>query len=151
EAIYNGESLGRTILTNAGASSKGTITFDRFVTDGTYGIELMARNTRTKDRKITMLYLTADTMAPILYLEQPVTGDRTENGKIRVQGRTTNDAVLTVNGTNIPIDRAGNGSFTADIPVLSDEATVRLDIVARDAAGNENRASVEVTNDGYQA
>lgn len=151
EALYNGESLGKTVLTNEGGSSKGELAFDRFVTDGTYGIELLARNTRTKDRKITMLYLTVDTIAPILYLERPVTGDRTQDGKIRLQGRTTNDASLTVNGTNIPIDSAGNGSFNADIPVLSDEATVRLDIIARDEAGNENRASVEVTNDSYQA
>lgn len=151
EAIYNGESLGKTVLVNEGGQSKGEITFDRFETDGTYGVELMARNTRTKDRKITMLYVTVDTLAPILYLEQPITGDRTDDGKIRVAGRTTNDANLTVNGTNIPIDRMGNGEFSADIPVTSSDPTVQLDIVARDDAGNENRAAVEVTNEAYEA
>ncbi|MFD0959308.1 S-layer homology domain-containing protein [Paenibacillus chungangensis] len=151
EAFYNGESLGVTQLQNEGGYSKGEITFDAFVTDGTYGIELMARNTNTKDRKITMLYLKVDTLAPILYLDKPVTGDRTQNGKIRVQGQTTNDANLTVNGTKIAIDRTGNGEFSADIPVASSEPKILLNIVARDDAGNENRALVEITNDAYQA
>lgn len=151
EALYNGESLGKTVLVNEGGESRGEITFDRFETDGTYGVELMARNTRTKDRKITMLYVTVDSIAPILYLEQPITGDRTDDGKIRLVGRTTNDANLTVNGTVIPIDRKGDGEFSADIPVISSDPTVQLDIVARDDAGNENRAAVEVTNESYEA
>lgn len=151
EAIYNGKSLGITQLKNQGNQSVGEIIFDTFDTDGTYGIELKARNRVTKDFKQTLLYLTVDTIAPILYLEQPKTGDRTVNGKIHVQGMTTNDANLTINGARIPIDRSGNGHFSADIPVNTDEPTVMLNLVARDDAGNENRAMVEVTNDGYQA
>lgn len=151
EAFYNGVSIGKTRLTNAGGQSVGELSFDQFVTDGTYGIELMAQNTRTKDKKITMLYLTVDTIAPILYLDAPMTGERTQDGFIRVAGQTTNDAKLTVSGTEIPLDASGNGRFDKQIAVQSKEAAPVLEFVARDGAGNENRASVQVTNGTFKA
>lgn len=151
EALYNGQSLGKTTLANTAGGSAGTLRFDQFTVDGTYAIELMARNTVTKDKRITVLYLTVDTLAPVLYITQPETGARTGGGYIQVAGQTSNDANLTVGGVAIPIDRKGDGSFSASIPVSSNEPTVALEFVAKDDAGNENRAVVSVTNDGFEA
>lgn len=151
EAFYNGDSIGKTMLANEGGQSRGELSFDRFRTDGTYPVELVAKNMRTKDKRITLLDLTVDTIAPILYLDQPLTGERTKDGSIRVEGRTTNDANLTVNGTVVPIDRNGDGKFNQAIPVASTEPVVTLEFIARDDAGNENRATVQVTNDSFQA
>jgi hypothetical protein len=151
EAFIGGESLGVAKLANAAGGSAGTLTFDQFKTDGTYAVELMATNTVTKDKRITLLYLTVDTLAPVLYISQPDTGVRTSNGYIQVSGQTSNDANLTVGGTAVPIDRNGDGTFSASIPVVSKEPTVDLAFVARDDAGNENRAVVTITNDSFEA
>ncbi|TNJ62326.1 S-layer homology domain-containing protein [Paenibacillus hemerocallicola] len=156
EAFQDGKSLGKTELTNNGTTSEGDLTFEQFATDGTFGIELMARNKRTKDRKVTFLYLNVDTSAPILYLDAPVTGQRTINGEIGVAGTTSKDAKLTVyidrvsEGTGVNVPVADNGKFSAKIPIAVDSPEVQLLFVARDGAGNENRATVAVTNSGFK-
>lgn len=160
EAFYAGQSIGKTALTNEGGGSKGTLRFTQFPTDGPYAIELAARNTRTKDIGVTMLYLTVDTLAPILYLEEPVTGARTVNGVVRVAGTTTADAAIWINGKEMK--PAGdnwkvqdNGRFAGsvklqDLGVASGQPTAELAITAKDKAGNENTAIVSVTHDGFQ-
>lgn len=156
EAIYDGETIARTELVNSGQTSAGELVLDRFVTDGTYGIELRARNKRTKDKKVTFLYVHVDTSAPILYLDQPKTGQRTEQGAIMVAGTTSKDAELTVyidqvvEGKGVRVPVAANGAFAADVPVQVDSAEAIVHFVARDKAGNENRAVVSVTNDSFQ-
>jgi len=150
DAIFDGEVIASTTLTNAGGKSKGTISFDKFTVDGTYGIELRATNTVTKDRKNTYLYLTVDTIAPMLYISSPLTGARTADGHIQVVGQTSNDAILTINGIEVVIDPDGNGEFTANIPVQSDQPTAMLSIKARDIVGNSNEASIQITNDAYK-
>lgn len=151
EAFIGGESLGVAKLANTAGGSAGTLTFDQFKTDGTYAVELMATNTVTKDRRISLLYLTVDTLAPVLYISQPETGARTSNGYIQVSGQSSNDANLTVGGIAVPIDRNGDGTFSASVPVTSKEPTLDLEFVARDDAGNENRAVVTLTNDSFEA
>ncbi|MEK8129899.1 S-layer homology domain-containing protein [Paenibacillus filicis] len=156
EAIYNEQSIGKTSLENNGAGSTGTITFDRFPTDGTFGIELRAKNKRTKDQKVTFMYLNVDTSAPILYLDKPVTGQRTVNGAITAAGTTSKDAKLTVyvgqvaDGKGVSIPVADNGKFSGSVPIGVDSPEAQLIFVARDGAGNENRATVAVTNDGFK-
>jgi hypothetical protein len=122
-----------------------------FATDGTYAIELVVENTRTKDKTVRVLYLTVDTIAPILYLDEPLTGARTSGGKIHFAGRTTNDAALVVegNGRQTALNVGDDGRFSGDVAVDSGDPAVQLAIVARDGAGNENKAVVEVTNDRF--
>ncbi|TMV49102.1 S-layer homology domain-containing protein [Paenibacillus mesophilus] len=156
EAFQDGVSIGKTELTNNGATSEGDLTFDRFATDGSFGIELMARSKRTKDKKVTFLYLNVDTSAPILYLNEPVTGQRTAQGAIKVAGTTSKDAKLTVyidrvsEGTGVDVAVAENGKFSASVPITIDSPEVQLLFVARDGAGNENRATVAVTNADFK-
>ncbi|WP_246315674.1 S-layer homology domain-containing protein [Paenibacillus foliorum] len=148
EAFYSDKSIGKTTTVNNSQGSRGTITFDQFKTDGTYAIELIAKNKKTKDVSVTMLYLTVDTSAPVLYLDEPVNGARAKNGQVMVSGTTSKDTILTVNGTPLVVQT--NGKFSGKVSVKAGEPTVELAIVARDGAGNENKASVFVTNDAYK-
>ncbi|WP_159882082.1 S-layer homology domain-containing protein [Paenibacillus puerhi] len=157
EAFYNEQSIGKTGLVNNGSVSEGTIAFDSFETDGTFGIELRATNKRTKDRKVTFMYLNVDTSAPILYLDEPTSGQRTIHDKVTVAGTTSKDAKLTVyvdqvaEGTGVSIPVADNGRFAGSVPVLVDKPDAELIFVARDGAGNENRASVAVSSGSFKA
>lgn len=148
EAFYDEQSIGKAALTNNGSGSKGTLKLDQLQSDGTYAIELVSRNTKTKDQSVTMLYVTVDTIAPVLYIDQPLTGERTTNGKIKVVGKTSNDAELSVNGTRIEV--AEDGSFEGSVPVGNGAATALLEFAAVDGAGNANAASVQITNDSFE-
>ncbi|WP_127579605.1 S-layer homology domain-containing protein [Paenibacillus koleovorans] len=163
EAFQAEQSIGKINFTNTSYGSTGTFSFDQFQTDGEYGIELVATNKRTKDVHTTMLYLTVDTIAPVLYLDQPTTGQRTTDGKIFVSGTTSSDVMfsgvkaISVNGETVLISKEKNsvgdyisdGTFSGWVSVPSSEPNVELNIVARDAAGNENTAIVVITNDSY--
>ncbi|RKN83944.1 S-layer homology domain-containing protein [Paenibacillus ginsengarvi] len=149
EAIYSDKTIASVQLANQGGGSSGTLNLNSFPTDGTYGIELKARNKHTGDYSITMLYLTVDTTAPVLYIASPKTGDRTSRGAVTVSGMTSSDAGLTVNGTRVEVQ--ANGAFSGTVPVSGSEARMKLHFVAVDGAGNRNEADVDVTNDGFKA
>ncbi|WP_151736182.1 S-layer homology domain-containing protein [Paenibacillus tengchongensis] len=162
EAFYAEKSIGKVALTNQTAGgSKGTLKLDQFQTDGPFAIELKARNMKTKDVSVTMLYLTVDTIAPVLYIDSPVTGDRTvlTNGQelIQVAGTTTAGTLLsaqyTVNGktTSEPIQVQDNGAFSGTVAISSGDSTIALTLKAADEAGNENSAVVNITNNGFKA
>ncbi|WNS46422.1 S-layer homology domain-containing protein [Paenibacillus sp. MMS20-IR301] len=144
EAIYDGKSLGTAEL--AGGSA-GTLDFSTFTTDGTYAVELRTRNKTTGDFTITMLYLTVDTIDPVLYIDT-LPGTRTAGGKIRVTGQTSNDAALKVNGQ--PVTVGLDGRFDGEVTVTGSQPTLDLAFEAVDRAGNSNSASVVLTNGGYQ-
>ncbi|WP_337104135.1 S-layer homology domain-containing protein [Paenibacillus sp. YIM B09110] len=148
EATYDGKSLGKVALADNGSGSSGTLDFDSFVSDGTYAVELRARNKTTGDFSIAMLYLTVDTTAPVLYIESPLPGERTAGGKIKVTGQTSNDAVLKVAGQTVAVGK--DGKFSGEIAVSGDKPTLNLLFEAVDKAGNGNSASLTVTNGGYQ-
>ncbi|MBP1991929.1 S-layer homology domain-containing protein [Paenibacillus eucommiae] len=149
EAFYAEQSLGKVAFVNKGSGSSGTLHLDSFQSDGPYAIELVATNTKTKDVSVTMLYLTVDKIPPVLYIDEPLTGARTHNGQIQVSGTTSNDAVLTVNGTTLSI--TDNGSFNQSISVTSGDPSIELKFTAHDGAGNENTAVVAITNDQFDA
>ncbi|MGQ5392585.1 S-layer homology domain-containing protein [Paenibacillus sp. M.A.Huq-84] len=149
EAIYSEGSITSVVLSGQGSGSSGVLNLSGFPTDGTYGIELRAKNKHTGDFSVTMLYLTVDTTAPVIYISSPGTGDRTSNGSIAVSGTTSNDAELTVNGTRITVQP--DGTFAGTVPVSSKEPLVKLNFVAVDGAGNRNEAVVDVTNNAFKA
>ncbi|NOV00589.1 S-layer homology domain-containing protein [Paenibacillus planticolens] len=149
EAIYSENTIATVELSNQGSGSSGVLDLSSFPTDGTYGVELKARNKRTGDFSITMLYLTVDTTPPILYISSPKTGDRTTNGSITVTGTTSSDAALTVGGT--PITVQPDGTFEGTVPITSNEPNVKLNFVAVDGVGNRNEAVVDVTNNAFKA
>ncbi|OKP96958.1 S-layer homology domain-containing protein [Paenibacillus sp. P46E] len=157
EAFNAEQSIGKVSLTNSGSGSQGKLNLNQFKTDGPYAIELRATNTETKDISVTMLYLTVDTLAPVLYIESPVTGARTFNknadgiaiaNQIRVTGTTTKDTILKVSETLVPV--AEDGTFDADVAITSSEPTVALKFTATDGAGNENSAVVDISNESYE-
>ncbi|TVY07388.1 S-layer homology domain-containing protein [Paenibacillus cremeus] len=156
EAFYNNQSVGKVSLQNDASGSHGTLKLSSFTTDGTYGIELRAKNTRTKDRAVKMLYLTVDTIAPVLYLDEPMPGARTVGGVLKLAGTTSNDGNLKVivNGDEnhaTLVTPQANGKFTSQIPIVTSDPTAEVTIKAVDHAGNENVASVVVTNDKFVA
>ncbi|MFD2332460.1 S-layer homology domain-containing protein [Cohnella sp. GCM10020058] len=157
EAKYAGETVGQVSLTNGTSGSNGTLKLSNFTVDGPYAIELTATNTKTKDVSITMLYLTVDTIAPTLYIDEPTTGARTQMGQIagksanliHVAGTTSVGTKLTAGGTVIPV--ADDGKFEGDVAIPGSDPTVDLKLIATDAAGNENSATVSITNDSFEA
>lgn len=153
EAFYDNQSIGQVNLKNDGSGSHGVLELKQpLTTDGTYAIELLTTNTITKDSKVKMLYLTVDTLAPVLYLDAPLTGARTKDGKIKFSGRSSNDAVLKVigNGKETVLKVQDDGQFSGEVAVESNGPTAELTVKAVDGAGNENMAVVSVTNDRYQ-
>lgn len=155
EAFYGEQSLGKTVFVNGTNGSSGTLVFDQFLADGPYAIELKARNKKTGDLSVTMLYLTVDTIAPVLYIDEPVTGARTEynaasgSNKLKVKGSTSTDVQsFKVNGQSVAV--ADNGAFDGTINVPAGEPTVNLEFVSVDKAGNTNTAVVQVTNAAYE-
>ncbi|MGN7454665.1 S-layer homology domain-containing protein [Paenibacillus pasadenensis] len=150
EAYVGEEYLGKADMRSEGGISRGSLKLTRFATDGTFAVELRSRNTATGDVSVTMLYLTVDTIAPVLYIDEPATGARTQAGRVRVAGSTTPGDVLTVAGQ--PVEVEEDGRFGGEVLLPEDAgASAELKFVARDAAGNENSAVVDVTNDGYRA
>ncbi|WP_079912356.1 S-layer homology domain-containing protein [Paenibacillus sp. 32352] len=153
EAFYDNQSIGQVHLDNDGSGSHGVLELKQpLTTDGTYAIELLTTNTKTKDSKVKMLYLTVDTLAPVLYLDKPLTGARTKDGKIVFSGRSSNDAVLKVsgNGKETVLKVQDDGQFSGEVAVESNGPTAELTVKAVDGAGNENTAVVSVTNDRYE-
>ncbi|UQZ36002.1 hypothetical protein C2I18_22210 [Paenibacillus sp. PK3_47] len=166
--VFNAEkSIAKVALTNkAGGGSQGVLNLDQFQTDGPFALELRARNTATQDISVTMLYMTVDTIAPVLYLDQPVTGERTANGEVRVAGTTTTGTLLEAkymvnqqqaNGTYKEVEVSTpitvdplTGSFDGTVKINSSEPSVALNIVAADEAKNSNTAVVDITNAGYK-
>ncbi|WP_236328338.1 S-layer homology domain-containing protein [Paenibacillus auburnensis] len=152
EAFYADQSIGKVALSNTASGSQGTLKLDQFKTDGPFAIELRATNSVSKDLSVTMLYLTVDTIAPVLYIDQPATGARTVNdgtgNTITVAGTTTKDTLLKVGSTVIPV--ADDGTFNAKVAVNSAEPTVALQFTATDAAGNENSAVVDISNESFE-
>ncbi|OCT11174.1 hypothetical protein A8709_05690 [Paenibacillus pectinilyticus] len=148
EAIYDDNSLATFDLADQANGSSGTLHFSQFTTDGKYAIELRTRNKTTGDFSVTMLYLTVDTMAPVIYIDTPLTGERTKDGKIKVSGTTSNDAVLEVNGQSVNVSE--NGSFEGEVSAVSNDPTFPIAFKAHDQAGNTNQASVTLTNGSYQ-
>ncbi|WP_042196708.1 S-layer homology domain-containing protein [Paenibacillus camerounensis] len=151
EAFYAEESIGKVALSNTANGSQGTLKLTKFQTDGPFAVELRATNTATKDLSVTMLYLTVDTIAPVLYIDQPATGARTANdgsgNKITVAGTTTKGTLLKVGSTVVPV--AEDGTFNAEVPVASADPTVALQFTATDGAGNENTAVVNISNESF--
>lgn len=166
--VFNADkSIATVALKNkADGGSEGVLNLDQFQTDGPFALELRARNMTTKDISVTMLYMTVDTIAPVLYLDQPVTGERAANGEVRVAGTTTTGTLLKANYTVNQLQPNGTykevvvpteievdpltGSFSGTVKVNSDEPSVALSIVAEDGAKNQNTAVVDITNAGYK-
>ncbi|MBB3113919.1 hypothetical protein FHS18_006034 [Paenibacillus phyllosphaerae] len=145
EAFYGDTSIGKKAFTNQATGSKGTLTFNQFDTDGPYAIELRARNTKTGDVSVTMLYLTVDTIKPVLYIDEPVTGARSGTNGIKVKGTTSVDvASLKVNGQSVAV--TDDGTFEGMVTVAGNTPTSELNFIVLDKAGNENTAVVQVTN-----
>lgn len=126
-----------------------------FAVDGVYAVQLKARNTSTGDISVTMLYVTVDTTAPMIYLDSPSQGARAQGGATLMQGTTMTDAQITV--TDADTDKTlaqfkpdENGDFKHEVPLDSSRLKTRLRIKTEDAAGNVNSAVVEVLNGDFK-
>lgn len=126
-----------------------------FEVDGVYAVQLKARNTNTGDTSVTMLYVTIDTTAPMIYLDSPSQGERAQGGVALVQGTTMTDAQVTVTDADSDQELAQfkpdeNGVFKYEVPIDANRMKTRLRIKTEDAAGNVNSAVVEVLNDDFK-
>ena len=140
------------------------IDLSAFESDGTFCLNLYATNVETGDVSLTALYLTTDHAAPILYIDSPLPGAYTSEGRIVMEGRTTpgdtsflfyiNDSETPVSDEDIDIEIGEDGQFSGSVGIpedlLESESELSLRIVATDRAGNTNSAKVFVTNDQYR-
>lgn len=127
----------------------------KFEVDGVYAVQLKARNKTTGDTSVTMLYVTIDKVAPMIYLDAPLPGARAANGAALLQGTTMTDATVTVTDADTDAELAQfkpdeNGVFKQNIALGGDKLKTRLRIKTEDAAGNVNSAVVEVLNDNFK-
>ncbi|NIK75030.1 hypothetical protein FHS15_000128 [Paenibacillus castaneae] len=150
EAIVDDAVLGSVNLSGSGNSGK--LVLRNFNTDGTYAVELRARNVNTGDYSVSMLYLTVDTTAPMIYLDAPDDGFRINGGKIAFKGTTNTDATVTVTNANTGAKLASikpdaKGHFEQNVPVSSADKVMKIRIEAIDDAGNANSAVTEAINE----
>lgn len=150
EAVADDVVLGSVNLTSSG--SNGKLVLKNFQTDGTYAVELRARNVNTGDYSVSMLYLTVDTTAPMIYLDAPDGGFRMSGGKVALKGSTNTDATVTVTNADTGEELASikpdaKGHFEQQVSVSSTDRVMKIRIEAIDGAGNANSAVTEVIND----
>ncbi|MHA7967585.1 S-layer homology domain-containing protein [Paenibacillus sp. CAU 1782] len=130
--------------------STDTIALD-FDADGVYAVELKARDKATGDTSVAILYVTVDTIAPMIYLDSPSPGERASGGRVTVEGTTMSDASITISDADTGRQLASlkpdeEGRFQREVPIDAAKAKTRLRIETVDAAGNGNSAVVEVLN-----
>jgi len=150
EAIADDTVLGSVNLADSGKNGK--LVFKNFNTDGTYAVELRARNVKTGDYSVSMLYLTVDTTAPMIYLDAPDGGLKINGGKLALKGSTNTDATVKVTNADTGADLASikpdaKGHFEQNISVSSTDKKLKVRIEAIDEAGNANSAVTEAIND----
>ncbi|WP_274366032.1 S-layer homology domain-containing protein [Paenibacillus thermotolerans] len=150
EAIADDVVLGSVNLSGSGRSGK--LVLKNFNTDGTYAVQLRARNVNTGDYSISILYLTVDTTAPMIYLDAPDGGFRISGGKIALKGTTNTDATVTVTNADTGAEMASikpdaKGHFEQNVPVSTAARKMKIRFEAIDYAGNANSAVTEVIND----
>lgn len=134
------------------AGESGLLKLSSYRYDGTYAVELRARNTVTGDYSVSMLYVTVDQTAPMIYYHTPENGFHSQDGRVTLKGNSNSDAILTVSDTSTGRILASykpneKGEFEIHVPLQSSDKTVELRIEAVDDAGNSNSAVVEVIND----
>ncbi|PWV98494.1 S-layer family protein [Paenibacillus cellulosilyticus] len=150
EAIADDAVIGSVTLSGSGNSGK--LDLKNFNTDGTYAVELRARNVNTGDYSVSMLYLTVDTTAPMIYLDTPDGGFRINGGGFELKGTTNTDATVAVTNAETGEELASikpdaKGHFDQNVPVSSTDRVVKIRVEAIDDAGNANSAVTEVIND----
>lgn len=155
-AMINGKAYGSVELKSKAETAK--LQLNDFKTDGDYGIELVTENLKTGDRSVNMLYLTVDTIQPMIYLTEPDTGDRTQQGSIRISGKTHSDATLIVSDADSQAKLAElkpnqKGEFDGLVAIgtsYSKKPKVNLSLKAVDRVGHSNEVLVSVVNDSYK-
>ena len=130
--------------------ASGKLQLTGLTTDGSYALELRATNALTQDKSVTILYVTIDSIRPTILLLRP--GAATEASvsfsSIAIEGMTEPGSTVTVNGSYMKVDKDGN--FTGSV-TLPNTATGKLNIVAKDEAGNTNNAVVSLSNKDFAA
>ncbi|MEK0312696.1 cadherin-like beta sandwich domain-containing protein [Cohnella sp. 56] len=117
------------------------------LTEGEYRIEVQATNAGG-DTSSRYSRLIVDRTAPYLYLKTPTNGAIVDGSRARLEGATEAGAVLTVNGTVVPVDAIGHFVYYAPFP---DSGVLPLELKATDAAGNETVHKLEVLASGANA
>lgn len=82
-----------------------------------------------------------DTTPPTLSLTRPANGAQVDGPTVAVTGKAEAGAFISVNGHAVAVTPEGNFSDT----LHADPGPLRIEVAARDAAGNETRRVVNVT------
>jgi hypothetical protein len=82
-----------------------------------------------------------DTTAPTLTVSRPASGAQLDGPTVTVTGKAEAGAFISVNGHAVAVTPEGNFSDT----LYADPGALRIEVTARDAAGNETRRVINVT------
>jgi hypothetical protein len=88
------------------------------------------------------IHVSVDTTPPALTVSSPVSFQEVHKLPLQVVGSTEPGATVTVNGNNATVDEKGN--FTYALPNLEAGTMSIIEVVAKDAAGNTTKKTINV-------
>lgn len=118
------------------ASGDGALEIDKVVLKDPKGRELLPGRI---ERTVSFTIKPKDVTPPILEIEE--IPDVSYDEKLTIKGKTEPGAVLIINGKEVPVKE--DGSFSVEIVLTMGEN--KIEIIARDAAGNETKIEKIVT------
>jgi len=118
------------------ASGDGTLEIDKVVLKDPKGRELLPERI---ERTVSFTIKPKDITPPILEIEE--IPDVLYNEKLTIKGKTEPGATLIINGKEVPVKE--DGSFSIEIVLIMGEN--KIEIIARDASGNETKIEKIVT------
>ena len=125
-----------TIKPDGSFSAEITINGDSAVI--TVVAEDLAGNTTTKTLSVSL-----DTTPPPLTVTNPVPFQEVHKLPVLVQGKTENDATVTVNGNVVDVNKE-DGSFSYALSTLTEGSVSVITVIAKDPAGNETKKIINV-------
>ena len=148
------------LTTNVAAEVEAYIGEDRFGTmdengrlkltgltnDGEYAVELHAKNKATGDMSVAIVYVTIDTIKPMILITSPGNASISFSS-VPVRGMTEPGSTVKANGVAMRV--ASDGAFEGTVTLPTGVSSDKIRIVATDAAGNTTSAIVSVTNNNY--
>jgi hypothetical protein len=120
------------------APAEGSVTFYAWAKDAAGNVSA------SRSATVTVTVAVADTTNPTLTLSMLADGATTSNPTLNVSGNASDNVALqsvTVNGSSVPVDAAGNFSTAVELA----EGPNTITVIATDAAGNSRTLSRTVT------
>ena len=88
------------------------------------------------------LHVSIDTTPPVLTVTSPVSFQEVHKLPLKVEGTTEAGALVTVNGNPVTVNQ--DGTFSGSIATLNEGGISIITVIAKDAAGNTTKKTINV-------